>query len=49
MIVFPALPALAQARSPKEGPAPGRRKGWRAGPAEPGTVFVMFFQRPIYE
>ncbi|MCW7985511.1 hypothetical protein XF35_09285 [Streptomyces platensis subsp. clarensis] len=27
----------------------GRRKTWCAGPAEPGNVFVMFFQTPIYE
>lgn len=27
----------------------GRRKTWCAGPTEPGIVFVMFFQTPIYE
>ncbi|MFE2547474.1 hypothetical protein ACFXGI_02805 [Streptomyces sp. NPDC059355] len=36
-------------RSPRAWPVPGRRKGWCAGPTEPGNVFVMFFQRPIYE
>lgn len=36
-------------RSPKARPTPGRRKGWCAGPTEPGNVFVMFFQTPIYE
>jgi hypothetical protein len=36
-------------RSPKARPRPGRRKGWCAGPTEPGNVFVMFFQTPIYE
>ncbi|MFI9047256.1 hypothetical protein [Streptomyces sp. NPDC053427] len=30
-------------------PTPGRRKCWCAGPTEPGNVFVMFFQTPIYE
>lgn len=23
--------------------------GWCAGPTEPGNLFVMFFQPPIYE
>ncbi|MFD3417721.1 hypothetical protein, partial [Streptomyces decoyicus] len=36
-------------RRPKARPTPGRRKDWCAGPAEPGIVFVMFFQTPIYE
>ncbi len=36
-------------RPPKARPTPGRLKGWCAGPAEPGNVFVMFFQTPIYE
>ncbi|WP_329591121.1 AraC family transcriptional regulator [Streptomyces sp. NBC_01362] len=27
----------------------GWQKVWRAGPTEPGNVFVMFFQTPIYE
>lgn len=29
--------------------APKQLKGWCAGSTEPGNVFVMFFQRPIYE
>jgi hypothetical protein len=29
--------------------SPGRREDWCAGPTEPGNVFVMFFQTPIYE
>ncbi|MFC5075607.1 hypothetical protein ACFPN0_29295 [Kitasatospora cinereorecta] len=28
---------------------PGRRDTWCAGPTEPGNVFVMFFQTPMYE
>ncbi|MCX5443504.1 MULTISPECIES: hypothetical protein [unclassified Streptomyces] len=36
-------------RSLKARPAPGRRKAWYEGPTEPGIVFVMFFQTPIYE
>jgi hypothetical protein len=32
------------------GPAgAGAAKIWCAGPTEPGNVFVMFFQAPIYE
>lgn len=31
------------------GAAPKQLKGWCAGSTEPGNVFVMFFQRPIYE
>lgn len=29
--------------------SPMQRKGWCAGSTEPGNVFVMFFQTPIYE
>ncbi|MFI6685665.1 transposase [Streptomyces sp. NPDC050485] len=39
----------APGRSSKARPTLGRRKGWCAGPTEPGKVFVMFFQTPIYE
>ncbi|MFR9788511.1 hypothetical protein ACL07V_07505 [Streptomyces sp. MB22_4] len=39
---FPGRPAKAR-------PRPGRRKGWCAGPMEPGNVIVMFFQAPMYE
>ncbi|MET8745487.1 hypothetical protein [Streptomyces sp. NPDC004728] len=45
-----ALLVLGCPRALAEGPAgAGRRKGWRAGPTEPGNVFVMFFQTPIHE
>lgn len=46
----PAAPIwTCPGRSPKARPTPGQRKGWCAGPTEPGNVFVMFFQTPIYE
>jgi len=33
----------------RRGVPPGAAKTWCAGPTEPGNVFVMFFQTPIYE
>ncbi|MEK2494421.1 hypothetical protein WN990_33230 [Kitasatospora purpeofusca] len=30
-------------------PTAGQRKGWYAGPVEPGNVLVVFFPTPIYE
>ncbi|NEE47866.1 hypothetical protein G3M55_25065, partial [Streptomyces sp. SID8455] len=44
-----ASPAGTAPTSRKTRSTAGRRGGWCARPTEPGNVFVIFFQTPIYE